>query len=101
MQQFGVTVQPFNNHLNDLSSSDGSRSDGIVELSYEIGGMQSAKIDYSKAQSAATKRCAAWGYQNAEAFGGEKRECQFWSNYGCSQWYITVSYQCTNAVSMS
>jgi hypothetical protein len=82
-----------------LSATGGSRSDGIVELSYEIGDMQSARIDWNRAQQDATARCAAWGYQNAEKFGGEKRQCQAPSQYGCLQWFVTVNYQCTNAVS--
>jgi len=80
-----------------LSATGGSRADGIVELSYEIGDMQSARIDWDRAQADATARCNAWGYQNAEKFGGEKRQCQSPSSYGCMQWFVTVNYQCTNS----
>lgn len=79
-----------------LAATGGSKADGIVELSFEIGEFQTAKIDWVKAQSDAVQRCAAWGYHNAEKFGGEKRQCQVPSQYGCAQWFVTVSYQCTS-----
>lgn len=90
---FGCTVDK------QLSATGGSRSDGIVELSYEIGGFQKAQIDWGRAQTDAVARCQAWGYQNAEKFGGEKRQCQMSSEYGCSQWFVTINYQCSNSAS--
>lgn len=80
----------------NLSATGGSKSDGIVELSYELGAYEQARIDWSRAQADAVQRCQAWGYQKAEKFGGEKRQCNFPSQYGCNQWFVTINYQCTN-----
>lgn len=74
----------------------GSRSDGVVELSYEYGSMQQVTVDESAAQSSARERCESWGYEDAEAFGGGTRECVAPGGYGCNRWQVTTSYQCTN-----
>ena len=84
---FGCTVDK------QLTATGGSRADGIVELSYEIGEYQDARIDWNRAQAEALQRCQAWGYQNAEKFGGEKRQCQ---DSGCNQWFVTINYQCSS-----
>jgi YecR-like lipoprotein len=73
----------------------GSRADGTVELTYDIGGFQNGKVDYTGAQIQAEQRCAAWGYSGAEKFGGEKRICSAPSGYGCMAWQVTMPYQCT------
>ncbi len=78
-----------------LTATGGSKADGIVELSYEIGEFQTAKIDWDRANQDAAQRCAAWGYSNAESFGGERRTCQVPGSYGCNQWLVTMNYQCT------
>ena len=72
----------------------GSRADGTVTLSYEIGSMQKAQIDPAQAQVAASQRCTAWGYSSAQAFGGETRQCQQSSEYGCMRWFVSMTYQC-------
>lgn len=82
-----------------LSATGGSKADGIVELSYELGQYQNARIDWGRAQTDAVARCQVWNYSNASKFGGEKRQCQAPSEYGCLQWFVTVNYQCTNATS--
>ena len=79
-----------------LSATGGSRADGIVELSYEIGDMQKARIDWARADQDAVRRCNAWGYSQAERFGGERRQCNNPSTYGCMNWFVTVNYQCVN-----
>lgn len=78
----------------ELAATGGSRADGIVELSYEIGEFQTARIDWTRADSDAAQRCNAWGYHKAERFGGERRQCNNFSSYGCNQWLVTVNYQC-------
>lgn len=78
-----------------LDATGGSRADGIVELSYEIGDLQTARIDWAKADRDAAQRCTAWGYSQAERFGGERRQCNNPSTYGCMNWFVTVNYQCT------
>src|SRR5262245_17455271 len=76
---FGCTVDK------KLTATGGSRADGVVELSYEIGGLENARIDWTRADTEALQRCQAWGYQSAEKFGGEKRQCNYMTQYGCNQ----------------
>ena len=79
----------------DLVATGGSRSDGTVELSYEQAGFETVQLDTAQGLEAARARCLAWGYSGAEAFGGQTRQCQVSSDYGCSQWLVTITYQCT------
>ena len=74
----------------------GSRSDGTVELSYEDSSMVETTVDMSGAQGKAKERCQAWGYEDAEAFGGQTRQCHSSGAYGCNNWTVTLTYQCTN-----
>ena len=75
----------------------GSRADGTVQLAYEYGGLESPIVDYALAQRTAAQRCQAWGYKNAEPFGGAQSTCTDRNQYGCVSFRITVSYQCTGA----
>jgi hypothetical protein len=78
--------------------TSGSRADGTVEMSYEIGDMQTAKIDMAQAAKDAARRCQAWGYADAEPFGGEKRQCQKSGGLsGCSRTFVSMQYQCIGA----
>ncbi len=75
----------------------GSKSDGLVDMSYDVGGFEIAKVDWSAAQGSATRRCNAWGYRNAEPFEGMRTQCQSFDGYGgCSFATVTRTYQCTN-----
>jgi hypothetical protein len=79
-----------------LTPTGGSRSDGVVRLSYTLNMFEKPVVDYAQAASAARARCAAWGYSDAESFGGETQLCQQFNGYGnCTQALITVEYQCT------
>ena len=65
-------------------------------MSYEVGIFETAKIDLAQTQRAAAQRCRRWGYKDAEAFGGRKRQCQARNGYGnCLRWFVTLTYQCT------
>ena len=77
-----------------LTPTGGSRSDGVVRLSYVVGAFEKPVVDYSQAQQAAMQRCSAWGYSDAQPFGGETSQCQAYNQYGCVQALITVEYQC-------
>jgi len=77
-----------------LVPTGGSRADGTVTLSYEIGDMQRAEMDPAQAQAAARERCTAWGYSDAQAFGGQTRQCQMAGQYGCYRWFVSMTYQC-------
>lgn len=74
----------------------GSRADGVVELSYEVGMFEKPQVNWSRADRSADGRCQAWGYSNAERFGGVVSECQARNAHGnCLREFVTVSYQCT------
>lgn len=79
----------------DLVATGGSRSDGTVRMSFELGLFEVPKIDVPKTINAASQRCQAWGYDRAEPFGGETRVCNAVGVYGdCMQWLVTVEFQC-------
>ena len=78
-----------------LVPTGGSRSDGIVKMSYEYGGFEAPKVDLAQGVDASLQRCKAWGYTGSEPFGGQIKTCQMRSQYGCSQWLVTIEYQCT------
>lgn len=73
----------------------GSRSDGTVRLAFTYGMFENPKVDHGQAAQAARQRCAAWGYSDAEAFGGSSTQCINSTYQGCNQWQVTVDYQCT------
>jgi len=80
----------------DWAATGGSRSDGTVRLSYEVGEFEKPQLSERQAIMLASKRCKAWGYKGAEAFGGVTRQCnQFGGFNGCSNWMVTKEYQCT------
>lgn len=73
----------------------GSRADGTVYMAYEYGKYERPQVDVESAQSSAARRCAAWGYSAAEAFGGSMTNCTSSDQYGCNRWRVTMTYQCT------
>jgi hypothetical protein len=79
------------------SPISGSKADGTVTLSYQYGVFQQPVVDWSTAQSQAMTRCKAWGYTNAEQFGGQNNQCLQYNGYGsCVNTQVNVTYQCTN-----
>ncbi|MES2903137.1 MAG: YecR family lipoprotein [Pseudomonadota bacterium] len=84
--------------VSQMTATGGSRADGVVRLSYELGVFDKARIDESSALRSAQARCKTWGYKDAEAFGGITRQCQAPGGmYGCQRWLITKEYQCLGA----
>lgn len=80
----------------DWTATGGSRADGVVRLSYEVGGFEVPKLDESQAVSIATRRCSTWGFTGAEAFGGTTQQCSQPGGFGgCARWTVTKEYQCT------
>lgn len=79
------------------SATGGSRADGVVRLSYEVGAFEKPMLNESEAVSLATSRCQTWGYSGAEAFGGVTRVCNMPGGGfgGCQGWLITKEFQCT------
>jgi hypothetical protein len=76
-------------------ATGGSRADGVIEFSYQFNAMQKPVIDWKIVDAAAKERCAAWGYTNAEAFGGGVQSCAMGDAFGCNVMQVTTSYQCT------
>jgi hypothetical protein len=83
--------------VSQMTATGGSRADGIVRLSYELGMFQKANIDEAASLQTAQARCRTWGYKDAEAFGGVTRQCQQSGSMGCQLWTVTKEYQCVGA----
>ena len=77
-----------------LVPTGGSRADGTVTLSFEHTVREKPQVNLQQATAAAQDRCRAWGYNDAQPFGGETRQCQEPSDYGCMRWMVSVTYQC-------
>jgi len=84
-----------------LVPTGGSRADGTVKLSFEYGMFESPQLDGQQGLSAARQRCAAWGYSDAQPFGGSTKKCSNYSGRDCIRWLVTIEYQCTGAPSAS
>lgn len=77
--------------------TDGSKADGSVVLSYQVGPYEIPKVDWTAAQTNAVQRCRAWGYSSADAFDGNVRRCEASDIYGsCTMTTISRTYQCLN-----
>lgn len=74
----------------------GSRADGTVKLAFTYGMFETPNIDWEKAQQSAVKRCKAWGYTDAEKFGGKESKCIQNSGGACIEHQVDIQYQCTN-----
>jgi hypothetical protein len=78
--------------------SGGSRADGVINMSFELGALRTPEIDWSDAERTATNRCAAWGYSRAEVFGTVERRCTDYSQQnGCVVYQYTAKYQCSGS----
>ena len=80
-----------------LIATGGSRADGTVNLSYEYGAFERPKIDLVQGEMTARERCKAWGYSDAQPFGGQTQQCQLANQYGCVRWFVTMTFQCLGA----
>lgn len=81
----------------DWAATGGSKADGIIKLSYEVGEFEKPQLSESQGLKLAIRRCSTWGYNSAEAFGGVTRTCnQFGGFGGCARWMVTKEYQCLN-----
>lgn len=78
-----------------LQATGGSRSDGTIDLSYNVGAFEQPNVHFAEGLETAKARCKAWGYENAEMFGGQKTQCNAYNGYGnCMNATITITYQC-------
>ncbi|WP_280377525.1 YecR family lipoprotein [Pseudomonas sp. BN515] len=79
----------------DFYAMGGSRADGTVDLAYDFAPFEQPVVNVSQAQSIAKSKCQVWGYQEAEAFGGQQQNCHQFNGYGsCVAGQIVVKYQC-------
>jgi len=77
-----VNVTPF--------PSGGSKSDGIINMTYNVNEFQSAVIDWEEVKKQAKSKCVKWGYKDAEPFGGETEKCIG----DCFEYEVIIPYQC-------
>lgn len=74
----------------------GSRSDGTVQLAYDLGELEHGEASEAEGVQIAAQRCQAWGYTSAQAFGGSLKQCLRQDGLGlCTHTRITREYQCT------
>ncbi len=78
-------------------ATGGSKADGTINLAYEYGLFEEPVVDWGIATNTAIERCKAWGYKNAESFGGSQNNCLAYNGYGnCVRTQVNVTYQCTD-----
>ena len=80
------------------SATGGSRSDGVVKLSYEMGLFEQPQVNEQEGVNLAKQRCSSWGYNNSEAFGGLTKVCSESGSSGCTRWIVTKEYQCLGSL---
>jgi hypothetical protein len=85
----------------ELIPTGGSRADGTVKLSYQFGAFEVPQVNENQGLFSAKKRCQAWGYSGAEAFGGAVKTCASASMGSCNIFQVTVEYQCTGPLPSS
>lgn len=79
----------------DFYATGGSRSDGSIDMAYDFKPFETPVVDYKQAESIANSKCAVWGYNRAEPFGGKTQNCQVRDGWGnCTTGQMIVKYQC-------
>ncbi|HHG9960397.1 TPA: YecR family lipoprotein [Yersinia enterocolitica] len=79
----------------DMVPMGGSKADGTVKMGYSFGSFEQPIVDLNQAEQLAAKKCKTWGYEGAEAFGGQTSQCGQVGAYGCEITNVQVEYQCT------
>ncbi|MAH04932.1 MAG: hypothetical protein CL561_05205 [Alphaproteobacteria bacterium] len=75
----------------------GSKADGTVTLAFQYSMFEQPVVDWPTAQVQAVSRCKAWGYKDADSFGGQQNQCLAYNGYGsCVNTQVSITYQCTN-----
>lgn len=85
----GCTVQK------QMTPVGGSKADGTIRMGYSYGAFETPSVDLMQAQSQAAQKCRVWGYNGAEAFGGQVSNCVDPSPAACRRMDVYVEYQCT------
>lgn len=78
----------------------GSKADGTVRMGYMVGQFEKPVVDLNQAATLAGQKCKTWGYEGAEAFGGQTSQCAQTDGWGaCVAANVSVEYQCTGGKS--
>jgi hypothetical protein len=83
------------------TAAGGSKSEGIVRLSYEFPEFHEPALSEAQAEKLAESRCASWGYESAVEVPGQLRECANADGGNCDLWKVTREYQCRTSSSMA
>ena len=79
-----------------LAMTDGSKSDGILQFQYDVGGFEKPIVQWDSALNEAKQTCQRWGYSSAEWFGSGTSICIGRNEYGCVRWRYTYKCMCTD-----
>jgi len=80
----------------DMVPMGGSKADGTVRMGYTVGQFEKPVVDLGQAATLAAQKCKTWGYEGAEAFGGQTSQCGQTDGWGaCILSNVSVEYQCT------
>ncbi|MGQ4591325.1 YecR family lipoprotein [Raoultella ornithinolytica] len=78
-----------------MTPMGGSKADGTVKMGYTVSMFENPVVDLNQAKDLASQKCKTWGYDGAEAFGGQTSVCAQMGAYGCNMNNVSVEYQCT------
>lgn len=82
----------------EWAATGGSRADGVVKLSFQFRPFEYPEASAQQGLELAKSKCLAWGYKNAEAFGGVIQTCNDQDSRGCNSWLVTAEYQCLGSL---
>lgn len=85
---------------------DGSKADGTVKLALTWNpNLEQPQAQKEQAQNVATKKCQAWGYAGAEAFGSIVSRCiqPRFTGFGttCDKMLAEMTFQCIGDMNTS
>lgn len=86
----------------DFYATGGSRADGSIDMAYNFKQFETPIVDIAQAKTIANDKCAVWGYERAQAFGGQTENCQARNGFGdCVAGQVVVKYQCIGNITPS
>lgn len=75
--------------------TDGSKADGILSFSYDVGAFEKPVVQWEPALDEARITCRKWGYSDAEWFGVATSICIARDAYGgCARSRVTQKCMC-------
>jgi len=75
------------------SETDSNQEEGVIQLSYEYGRLETPQVDERQGLDLARQRCKDWGYPDAQR-RGEERACIDGTKTDCARWQVTREYRC-------